>query len=168
MLEGLWQVAEPTHLPMSAIAGRLALAALLGSLLGFEREWRDKPAGLRTHMVTALAAATFAVLSCELIEAYRDASDVVRSDPIRLIEAVTSGVAFLAAGVILHARGHVSGLTTGAGMWLAGAIGTAVGLGHGLIAALATAIGLFIIIVLRNVSAAVSEENGGKGRDGVS
>ncbi|WP_026380027.1 MgtC/SapB family protein [Afifella pfennigii] len=152
LASGFAQAFQGTELSGETIVLRLALAAMLGAVLGFEREWRAKPAGLRTHMVTALAAATFAILTLEMIALYSGGADNVRADPTRLIEAVTSGVAFLAAGVILHARGHVEGLTTGAGMWLAGAVGVAAGLGYALIAALAAFLGLFIVIALRSVS----------------
>jgi len=157
---GLAEAFQSTRLPSSAIAIRLVTAALLGAVLGFEREWNEKSAGLRTHMITALAAATFAVLMIEIVARYEGAGDNVRSDPIRLIDSITAGVAFLAAGVILHARGHVRGLTTGAGMWLAGAIGAAAGLGYLLVAFLASLIGLFIFIVLRSVSDRVPVRHG--------
>ncbi|WP_414832617.1 MgtC/SapB family protein [Afifella sp. YEN Y35] len=156
-LNGLF---ETTTTPVAVIAARLILAAVLGAILGLEREWQAKPAGLRTHMVTALAAATFAVLTLEIVALYEGAGDNVRSDPIRLIDSITAGVAFLAAGVILHARGRVEGLTTGAGMWLSGAIGAAAGLGYGIIAMLGAGIGLFIILALRIVSAKVPGDEG--------
>ena len=74
-----------------------------------------------------VAAATFGILTIEIVHAPMFAGDamkeMVKVDPVRVVEAVTAGVAFLAAGSILFARGEVQGLTTGAGMWLAGAIG---------------------------------------------
>jgi putative Mg2+ transporter-C (MgtC) family protein len=74
--------------------------------------------------------------------------DTARFDPIRVIEAVTAGVAFLAAGVVIFTRGQIQGLTTGAGMWLAGAIGAACGLGLWQIALFATLIALVVLAVL--------------------
>jgi putative Mg2+ transporter-C (MgtC) family protein len=72
-----------------------------------------------------------------------------QTDPIRVIEAVTAGVAFLAAGSIIQARGRVHGLTTGAGLWLAGAIGTACGVGVFSIAVLATVLGFAVLNLIR-------------------
>jgi putative Mg2+ transporter-C (MgtC) family protein len=79
--------------------------------------------------------------------------DAVRLDPIRAVEAVTAGVAFLAAGTILFARGEVHGLTTGAGMWLAGAIGLAAGLGLWQIAAVGTVLALIVLGLLQTLEA---------------
>src|SRR5690606_2649377 len=78
--------------------------------------------------------------------------DEIRIDPIRLVEATTAGVAFLAAGLIFFARGAVHGLTTGAGMWLAGAIGLAVGLGFWHIAGVATVLAVIVLGLLQSVT----------------
>ena len=71
------------------------------------------------------------------------------TDPIRVIEAVTAGVAFLAAGAIFRSQGDVKGLTTGAGMWLAGAIGVACGVGYGILALMATVLAAIILVAVR-------------------
>src|SRR5690606_39689054 len=95
---------------------------------------------------------TFAILTIEIIHApmfTADAlGDAVKVDPIRVVEAVTAGVAFLAAGVVIFTRGQVHGLTTGAGMWLAGAIGVACGLGLWQIALFSTVLALFVLVLL--------------------
>lgn len=130
------------------IAFRLVLAAALAALLGWDREDRDRPAGLRTYMLIALAAAVFTVLTFEIYETVNAANPEGRSDPIRIIEAVTAGVAFLAAGTIIQGRNSVRGLTTGAGMWMAGALGVAVGAGHYALAILAAALSFFILRIL--------------------
>ncbi|HYM99917.1 MAG TPA: MgtC/SapB family protein [Aestuariivirgaceae bacterium] len=103
------------------------MATFLGAVIGFDRELKRRPAGLRTHMVLSLAAALFTVLTLELY-AELGAQTKSGADPIRIIEAITVGVSFLAAGTIIRSGGHVEGLTTGAGMWLAGAVGLACGL----------------------------------------
>lgn len=139
---------HPTYTPFSVTAARLLLATVFGALIGFEREWRNRPAGLRTHILVCVASAAFGILTIEIIHAPMFASDHVKLDPIRLVEAVTAGIAFLAAGVVIFARGEVHGLTTGAGMWLAGAIGVACGLGLWQIAALATLIALIVLGLL--------------------
>lgn len=140
---------HPTYTPFPVIVARLLLAALFGGAIGFEREWRARPAGLRTHVLVCVAAATFAILTIEIVHAPIFGVDVVKDsvkvDPIRVVEAVTAGIAFLAAGTILFSRGELHGLTTGAGMWLSGAIGVACGLGFWQVAAFAT---LLVLVVL--------------------
>jgi putative Mg2+ transporter-C (MgtC) family protein len=147
----------PTSLPVGTIAMRLFVAVLLGAAIGIEREWRKRSAGLRTHMLTALAAALFTVLTIEILlsDMLRDQS--AQADPIRVIEAVTAGVAFLAAGAIIQNRSRVVGLTTGAGMWLAGALGVAAGLGYFVIGAIAAALGLAVIILLKRAEIAAEK-----------
>lgn len=140
-----------THLSETEIAIRLLLATLFGAVVGFERELRDRPAGLRTHMLIALAAAMFTILAFEIFYALRAHGDVANMDPLRLVEAVTAGVAFLAAGTILQSRGRIKGLTTGAGMWLAGSLGLACGAGFYTIAVMGGVLTLFILVVLRYI-----------------
>lgn len=144
-------IVHHTHIPFPVIAGRLALATLLGAVVGLEREWRQRPAGLRTHILVCLAAALVAVLTIEIAHVSYFEGEQVRIDPLRSIEAVTSGIAFLAAGLIVFARGEVQGLTTGAGMWLAGAIGLSCGLGFWGIAAFATLLSVIVLSLLRIV-----------------
>lgn len=138
-----------TDTSLLAIAVRLGVACLLGFLIGFEREARDRPAGLRTHMLTSLAAAAFAIIAIEFIGLYGNSDDGTQLDPIRVVEAVTAGVAFLAAGTIIQARGRVKGLTTGAAMWLAGAIGLACGAGFLTVALVATGFAMLVLIPMK-------------------
>ncbi|WP_172294041.1 MgtC/SapB family protein [Pseudoruegeria sp. HB172150] len=134
--------------PVAAI--RLISAMVLAGLIGFEREWRDKPAGLRTHILVALAACLFILVSQELSALpFGPSEEALRIDPLRLVEAVTAGVAFLAAGIIFASGGKVHHVTTGASMWLAGAIGLACGAGQLPLAALATFITLAVLLLLR-------------------
>lgn len=133
----------------AVIFARLLGAIVLGGVIGLEREARDQPAGLRTHILVSLAAALFGIISIEAVHLPQLASDEqVRVDPVRAIEAVTAGVAFLAAGMIVFARGRVKGLTTGAGMWLSGAIGLAVGFGYWPVAAFAAIAAVCVLFVL--------------------
>lgn len=141
--------------PVLIAFARMGVACLLGAAIGFEREHRNRSAGLRTHMLVALAAAVFTLLMLEIVRSPMFDAQTVRVDPLRIIEAVTGGVAFLAAGAIIQSRGRVHGLTTGAGLWLAGALGTASGLGYGVIAAMATGLGLIVIIALRWIENAI-------------
>jgi len=144
-------VAHQTELSIWVIVGRLALAAALGGIIGLEREWRHRAAGLRTHMLVSLAAAVFSVMMLEILHNPDMQRDWVRVDPVRIIEAVTAGVAFLAAGAIIQSRGGVKGLTTGAGLWLAGAVGSTTGLGYAQIGIAAALLGLVIMALLRLV-----------------
>ncbi len=158
----LSDVIAPTFMPFTVIVLRLIGAALFGALIGIEREWRRHPAGLRTHMLVSLAAASFAILGIEIVHSRHFAADDIQLDPLRLIEAVTAGVAFLAAGTIIFARGKVKGLTTGAGLWLAGAIGLAAGLGIWQVAGIATLMALIVLTLLHQVEKAT----GMRDRDG--
>ncbi len=140
-----------TTIPEPEIAFRFILAVMFGAAIGFEREIREVAAGLRTHMLTSLAAAVFTVLTFEIYHRFTEAGQASNLDPIRLIEAVTAGVSFLAAGTIIHGSGQVKGLTTGAGMWLAGALGVACGAGFYVIAIMGVVLALIIAILLRRV-----------------
>jgi putative Mg2+ transporter-C (MgtC) family protein len=135
-------------LPLPVVAARMIGAALLCALIGLEREAADRAAGLRTHMLVGSAAAAFALITLHLMEIHSD-REVTRLDPIRLVEAATAGVAFLAAGMIVLSRGRVRNLTTGAGMWLAAAVGLAAGLGYWPIALLAAVLGFAIQLLGR-------------------
>lgn len=115
--------------PPMVAAVRLIVAVLLGGMIGFEREVNSRSAGLRTHILISMGACLFALLAFEIIEFSVDIEGEHSADPLRLISSVTSGVAFLAAGSIIVTGGKVHGLTTGAGMWMAGAIGLACGIG---------------------------------------
>ena len=141
---------NPTHESLAVLAGRLLVAAVLGALIGLEREIKKHPAGLRTHMLVSTAAAAFTIMTFEIYHEMVDlnADTIARLDPIRVIEAVTAGVAFLAAGAIIRSGTDIKGLTTGAGLWMAGAIGVSVGAGFFSVAAMATVLVLIITIVL--------------------
>lgn len=143
------ELAGASAIPLPILALRLAGAAILCAVIGFEREATDHTAGLRTHMLVGVAAAVFALITLHLIDDYGGSADAIRLDPMRLVEAVTQGVAFLVAGMIFMSRGKVHNLTTGAGLWLAGGIGLAAGLGYWAIAALTAALGLVIVGLLR-------------------
>lgn len=142
-----------TEIPYPVILARMVGAILLGAVIGAEREYQDHPAGLRTHILVALSACVFAILSIESVHMTGFSDEQVRIDPLRVIEAVTSGVAFLAAGMIVFSRGQVKGLTTGAGMWLAGAVGLSVGLGYWFVAAVATLACFVVLFILGKLQA---------------
>jgi putative Mg2+ transporter-C (MgtC) family protein len=134
--------------PEGVIALRLGLACVLGGLIGLEREIGNHDAGLRTHILVALAACVFTLVSWELYQHIRAIEQPVTGDPIRIIEAVTAGAGFLAAGIIFQSGAKVHGLTTGAGVWTAAAIGVACGAGAYAIAGITTAIVLAVLFGL--------------------
>ncbi|SDR78660.1 putative Mg2+ transporter-C (MgtC) family protein [Halopseudomonas litoralis] len=121
---------------------RLLLAALLGGLLGYERETHGKAAGIRTHMLVCTGAALF-VLGAELVGAGDDAMS-------RVVQGIVAGIGFLGVGTIIKGdnMSSVKGLTTAAGVWMTSAVGVSVGLGLEATAVFATLLMLFILNVL--------------------
>lgn len=140
-------------------AARLVAALGLGGVIGIERETQGKPAGLRTHMLVSMAACLFILVSQQLASMPFGAEEAKRVDPLRLIEAVTAGVAFLAAGVIFTSGGEVRNITTGASMWLAGAIGLACGSGQMPLAAMAAVIVVVVLTLLRQLEHFIGTKN---------
>ncbi len=128
----------------SELVTRLVVALLYGGLIGWEREFRNKPAGLRTHMMVSLGSASFTLVSFELAAAAAGERGG-GGDPIRIVEGVTAGIGFLGAGSIIQSRGAVEGVTTAAGLWVVGAIGIACGGGHYVLAT-TTAVLAFLIL----------------------
>ncbi len=170
MLEALTQELTNTFSAVPPVEStvRLLAAIILAGIIGFERERRHKPAGLRTHMLVSMAASLFIIVGREITLLEFGDQDAIQVDPLRLIEAVTAGVAFLAAGIIFTSRGRVHNITTGASLWLSGAIGLACGAGQIPLAALATIIVVIVLLVLRKVEAAMgwlSETDTQTGRD---
>lgn len=139
-----------TGLAVDIMILRMLAALVLGGAIGFEREGRGKDAGLRTHMLIAFASCLFLLISQELAELSFSGASNVNVDPLRLVEAVTAGVAFLSAGLIFSKGNRVRNVTTGASMWLAGAIGTACGVGQIGLACVAT---VLVVAVLGLVGA---------------
>lgn len=106
------------------IVQRLVLAALIGAVLGFERELRQKSAGLRTNILIALGSAVFTVLSVDVAAGWN-------ADPARIAAQIVTGIGFLGAGAIMRTdRGAIYGLTTAAMVWVNAALGMAAGAGR--------------------------------------
>lgn len=137
-----------SEIPLIDMVIRLLVAAGLASLIGLERELRKRPAGLRTHMLVGLGAAAFLLVGFEIMFATASGDPSARVDPTRIVEGVITGIGFLGAGCIIQSRGAVQGITTGAAIWIAGAIGVACGVGNFILAGLITAIALAIVRVL--------------------
>jgi len=138
-----------TYLPQHIIAIRLLVAAVLGAMIGFEREINTAEAGLRTHILVSVAAALFTILAFEIFHTIEPGTNGPQADPIRAVEAVTAGIAFLGAGAIFRSGGNVQGLTTGAGMWLAGAVGLSTALGYYFIAFGVALLAVIVLAALR-------------------
>ena len=133
---------------LSSTLVRLLLAALLGGIIGLERQLRHRPAGLRTNMFICFGAAMFTVLSRQLAG--------TESDSARIAAQIIPGIGFIGAGSILHARASVTGLTTAATLFVVAGIGMAAGGGLYLTACFATVIILIALVVLGRMEAAFS------------
>lgn len=134
--------------------GRILLAALLGGLLGFERDIHGRGAGLRTHLLVSIGACVFMELSTR-VESFGVALAPAEfnrvTDPARIAAQVVTGIGFLGAGVIIKEGLSVRGLTTAACLWVAAAIGMASGVGFFAIAVFTTAVALLALTFLRYV-----------------
>lgn len=119
---------------------RLLLAALLGAVLGMEREYRQKDAGLRTNILIAVGSSLFTMMSIELTAG--------QGDPSRVASQIVTGIGFLGGGAILRTKAGVQGLTTAAMIWVNAAIGVAAGGGQYHLAVIATAVTLGAILLL--------------------
>jgi putative Mg2+ transporter-C (MgtC) family protein len=144
----LADLAPRTVTPYPVMVARACGALILVAIIGAEREAKASAAGLRTHMLVGLAAAIFALLAIEVPNAGYLGETKVQTDPLRVVEAVTSGVAFLAAGFIVFSKGEVHGLTTGAGIWLAASIGVTVGFGFWGLGIAAAVLGAIVLRLL--------------------
>lgn len=119
---------------------RVALAAILGALIGLEREWRGHDAGIRTFAAVTLGACAFAIIS---------QASSPNGDGNRIAAQVVSGIGFLGAGVILRGTRHVSGLTTSAMLWAAASVGLAIGYGFYILGTLTAVICIAILLLRR-------------------
>jgi putative Mg2+ transporter-C (MgtC) family protein len=150
-----------TQTPYHVLAIRLLVSAVLGGAIGFERQMHPSDAGLRTYIMVSVAAALYSELTFELFDRIGGPSS--RADPGRAIQAVTAGIAFLGAGAIFRYGRDVKGLTTSAGLWLAGAVGIATALGYYPLALSATVLALIVLHGLeglkRRVEARSEERN---------
>jgi len=131
---------------------RLLTAMLLGGMVGFERQVRGRPAGLRTNILVCLGSATIIAAFQKLfIETGLDAGSVMRFDPARAAAGVITGIGFLGAGTIVKSKDFVRGLTTAASIWVVSAIGITVGLGEYDIAVSLTILVLVALYILHHI-----------------
>jgi putative Mg2+ transporter-C (MgtC) family protein len=129
---------------------RLSLAAVLGGMIGVERELREREAGLRTHLLVALGSALFTIVGAYGFHAFLDSGQsVVRADPTRIAAQIVTGIGFLGAGAIIRQGLSVRGLTTAATLWVVAAVGLAAGAGYYSAAVITTAVVLIALWPLR-------------------
>jgi putative Mg2+ transporter-C (MgtC) family protein len=128
------------------------IAMTLGAAVGYDREASDKPAGLRTHMLVAGAAALFVGLGAIIAQLYNNAisGSRIQTDPIRVFEAIITGISFLGAGTIIRHRENdkVEGITTAASLLMTAAIGATIGLAQWFLGVVLT---VLVLVVLRMV-----------------
>ncbi len=131
---------------ITTIVIRLLMAALLGGILGFEREHKGKAAGIKTHMLVAIGAALFVLIPQQ--------AGLTDSELSRVMQGIIAGIGFLCAGAILKGEDekHLKGLTTAAGIWMTAAIGVAVGLGRESTAILSTIVALFVLVIVPKIT----------------
>ena len=127
---------------------KLALATVLGGIVGLEREARGKPAGFRTNVLIAIGATLFTQISIS--------AAAIGGDPTRIAAQVVTGVGFLGAGAVIQGRGRVTGLTTAASIWVVAAIGVAVGAGSFVIAIGGTVFVLLTLMFLGKLERALA------------
>jgi putative Mg2+ transporter-C (MgtC) family protein len=153
------------------VVGSMAVAMVLGGLVGYERELKRRPAGFRTHMLVAGASALLVAIGALTVDMHLSgqSAGVLRVDPLRLVEAVIGGVAFIGAGTIFgeSRRGGetIAGITTAASLLTVAVIGVAAGLDYYIVAVAATALALFVLVALswwerRRPSGPVPREGG--------
>ncbi len=121
---------------------RIALAVLLGGVIGFERELRHKTAGFRTNILICMGSALLTIVSIKITHDYTSTV----ADPGRIAAQIVTGIGFLGAGAIMRSRGSVIGLTTAASIWVTAAVGIAVGTGYYFAAG---AVAVFTVLILQ-------------------
>jgi putative Mg2+ transporter-C (MgtC) family protein len=146
----MFLVAEIPTLSGSHALLRLVVAAGLGAAVGFERELRDREAGMRTHLLVALGSCLFTLISAYGFNEFLvHGGSVVRADPSRIAAQIVTGIGFLGAGAIIREGLSVRGLTTAASLWIVAAIGMAAGAGYYGAAIAATGLTLVALWPLR-------------------
>ena len=132
---------------------RLGVAGALGAVIGFERELRDREAGIRTHLLVSMGSALFTIVSAfGFHEFLANGGAVVRADPTRIAAQIVTGIGFLGAGAIIREGLSVRGLTTAATLWVVAAIGMASGAGYYWPAVATTVLTIFALWPLRLIA----------------
>jgi putative Mg2+ transporter-C (MgtC) family protein len=139
---------------------KLILAALAGGFVGWERERRGRPAGLRTNLLVSVGACTVMIISEAFSLKYgvHDAQSVLRLDPSRTAAQIVTGIGFLCAGVILKEGASVRGLTTAASLWVVAGLGMAFGMGFFSLGAISTIIVLVGLLLLKQFDTMIEKD----------
>ena len=140
------------------VVARLVLAIIVGGLIGYEREFKNRPAGFRTHILVCVGATVVSIIQIEMIEHTRQMiienpvlAQSLKADVGRMGAQVITGIGFLGAGTIIREKGLVKGLTTAASVWVVSCIGLAIGLGMYFISIASMIVVLIALISLKNV-----------------
>ncbi len=142
---------DQSHFEWGTITARLVAALFAGGALGLDREWLHKPAGLKTHMLFALSCAAMSVMAIDIYLMERDLGSGGNPDATRILQGIITGMSFLGAGAIIRGQHKIHGLTTGASVWLAGALGLIFGVGQYRLGIVALVLGLVTLIFIRIV-----------------
>lgn len=136
------------------IITRLFFSIIIGGLIGYEREFKNRPAGFRTHILVCIGAAVISMIQLYTVQQTTDMiiknpqlASAMKADIGRLGAQVITGIGFLGAGTIIHEKGSVKGLTTAASIWVVACIGLAIGLGYYILSVLST-ISVFVVLVI--------------------
>jgi putative Mg2+ transporter-C (MgtC) family protein len=149
-LEQLWAIewATGAEVTLKEALLRLAAAILLSAIIGIDREVREKPLGLRTNMLVSLGAASFSLMALHLVNLLGHGPPEVQIDPSRVMEAIVGAIGFLGAAAIIQGRFDIYGATTGAIIWVDGAICMACCFGFYALAVSIAVSGALILTVL--------------------
>jgi len=153
-----------THINEIDIVLRIVLATALSAVVGIEREYHHKPAGLRTNVMVGLGSCLFTLVSIRAVDLFPELKAL---DPTRIAAQIVTGIGFLGAGTILFEkdRSSVIGLTTAATLWVVAAVGTAIGMGLYVEAIAGTAMVFFTFLVLSRVVGEVRKRTGHASHD---
>lgn len=148
MLEHLSDILESTQITVPTAAVRLAISFLLGAVIGVERQFRRRDAGMRTFTLICMGSAAAMLISIWIPQTY---PNFLNGDPGRIAAQVLTGIGFLGAGAIIQSHGSVHGLTTAACIWVMAVVGLAAGAGMFVAASITTALTLFILVSLERL-----------------
>ena len=158
------RAATPIGLSFEEMLLRLGVAALVGLILGIDRELKGISAGLRTHALVSLSSAAITFSALELhVELSADGTS--STDPLRVIQGLAQAIGFIAAGLIFVAKGGVHNVTSAANLWLATAVGIASGAGQYRLVAVTTAIGVLLLTIMRVAERWLPKRDPTKGDD---
>ncbi|HDY66842.1 MAG: MgtC/SapB family protein [Candidatus Scalindua sediminis] len=145
---------------IGTVFGKLLIAAVLGGLIGWERERRGRPAGLRTHLLVCLGVTLIMLVSEHIFVQYQvyKQDSILRIDPARIAAQVVTGIGFLGAGTIMRFKGSVRGLTTAASLWVVAGIGLAIGSGFIIPAIFTAFIAIMTLILLPKVESEIKKD----------